>query len=228
ESGTVNEQDAEENFRFAYKPQPEQRREEPRPRPEGQRPAANVPEPKAPEIKVEPAAIAVSRPERDHESRVLDRRHAESHPHRRSTDRGEDERIRTAEKPRDKELHRPAKSQNPVWDSVAKLSQDRLESELKRTNSALESIGKSLQQSIISAKPESVKPMPKPDSQAKPAPSKPAASPKLPSNYDSNLPPKNVQSHLTMLDPREHPAVKEALKKVPKVNKLDPGNKVQF
>ncbi|MGE5297908.1 MAG: type IV secretory system conjugative DNA transfer family protein, partial [Acidobacteriaceae bacterium] len=40
ESGTVNEQDAEENFRFAYKPQPEQRREEPRPRPEGQRPAA--------------------------------------------------------------------------------------------------------------------------------------------------------------------------------------------
>jgi hypothetical protein len=43
-----------------------------------------------------------------------------------------------------------------------------------------------------------------------------------------NPPQGNLQSHLTMIDHREHPAVKEALKKVPKVEKLKPGDKVQF
>jgi hypothetical protein len=243
------------------------------PPPPAKPPVVNIP---SPQRKVEAIPEKRSEPKAEPKTERLQierrQRQTENHPHRRSTDK-KPERI---EKPK-------PKTENPVWDTVSKLSQDKLKNKVQKTTAALESLSKSLEQSLKNdfaaspsapkADPPAVKPIQpvKPEfeiskvmhtmPEAKPAqlsePVKPFRQPEpvevpktekywepidepIPhsideveldfgdeSDKDPNPPGSHVQSHLTMIEQREHPAVAEALKKVPKVN-LKPGDKVKF
>lgn len=88
-------------------------------------------------------------------------RQVEPNPGRRSTD-----------KPA-----RPAKHENPIWDTVSKMTSEKLQESVSRTNKALESLSKTLQESVVKTplanKPQPVK------TEAKPAAVPPSPAPKI-------------------------------------------------
>jgi hypothetical protein len=78
---------------------------------------------------------AVQDREEGREERRVERRvrQVEPHPARRSTD-----------KPA-----RPAKHQNPIWETVSKITTEKLRDRVSRTNQALEALSKTLQDSVV-------------------------------------------------------------------------------
>ncbi len=143
--------------------------------------------------------------------RELDRRTKQlpNHPNRRSSDRAY---LQDKPKP---------KAENPVWDTVNKLSQDKLKEQVQKTTNALESISKTLEQSL--------KPKAAIDKHWEPTP-EPIPTPQEEielEDQDPFPPGGNPQSHLTMIQHKEHPAVTEALKNA-KLSKIKPGDKIKL
>ncbi len=144
----------------------------------------------------------------------LERRHeqADNHPSRRSTDK----------------THTKPKNENPVWDTVTKISQDKLKEKAERTASALESLSLTLERALKPSKPQS-QPRPEPISEPIPqAVDEVEYTPEQIGSDTKEAPEGNPQSHLTMSSQSEHPAVAEAMKKVPKFSKMKPGDKIKF
>ncbi len=162
------------------------------------------------------------RPQQQPERRQLERRfkQSSSHPQRRSTDR-------QSERPK-------PKSNNPVWETVNKLSQDKLKESVEKTNSALESISKTLETSLKTElkKVEVNKPEPWPEPEQRIWEPTPEPMPTIPEEQEQDndpFPPGgNAQSHLTMIPHKDHPGIADALKKVPKLSKVKPGDKIKL
>lgn len=140
--------------------------------------------------------------DRRHEN---DRRHSERrthqyevHPSRREADR-----------------RQPAKNDNPIWDTVTKLSQEKLRESAEKTQSAIDSLEKTLEQSIKTTAPA------KPEPSTQVHPHAPAAKKDEPEQImEHGHPGPNVQSFLTDHD---NPVSSQQAPKVVK-----PGEKVKF
>jgi hypothetical protein len=253
ESGTVEEEGAQDGFRFQEQAKiegktgqpvaepvakPEQTSTSapaPKPTPRhDQGPAEHKPEPK----KDAPKVRAHDRPKREERKPKTE---TQNYSYRRM--------------PAAKPLDKPAKksSANPVWETVTKMDQDRLKDRAQRATKALESLSKTLENSlskegsyqpITEPIPEPMPPVsaPKPAAPPEPAKPKPAphvvperaeAVPAAPDEVemeapDPNPPHGNLQSHLTNIHQPEHPALKDAMKKVPKLTKVKPGDKIKL
>jgi hypothetical protein len=202
ESESVKEEGAEENFRF---------KDVPSPRPEDA--AAGKPSASDAHKKElgKDGAEKVSPSLKFQERR---KNQTWNHPSRRRTDRQMFRQERPAEKPKHK-------NENPIWNTVTELSKTRLETEVKKTSDALESISKKMEKSSSRAEAK----YPVSDELLKQADS---AQEIRAVPEEDMLPPKNLQSPLTNVEQLEHPAVKEAMKNIPKISKLKPGEKVSF
>jgi hypothetical protein len=219
ESESVGEEEAQETMRYndQFRPKEENRIQPPpqkiasqivppESKPAVQQPAPKVaaPEPKPVRKREEPRQ---ERPDRGHRRQIERRaKQSEVHPNRRQADKPQKQKV-----------------QNPVWDTVTKLSIDKLKERAEKTAAALESLGASLEKSLKLEGPQSAT---KKWEHQESIPSVPDEIEM--SEADLAPPTGNPQSHLTMLDHKDHPSVADALKKVPKTSKLKPGDKVTF
>lgn len=162
----------------------------PPPKPASTPPRAAAPVPSAPVRAAAPAPIPASRPYTPPSVNIPgsqvpsssnnppDRRRGDTRDHReeRREDRPAERRIRQVEphpgrRSTDKPS-RPAKHENPIWDTVSKIATEKLQERVSRTNKALESLSKTLQNSVTKTpltnkapKPEPVRPEPQKNEQ---------------------------------------------------------------
>ncbi|HYE22387.1 MAG TPA: type IV secretion system DNA-binding domain-containing protein [Verrucomicrobiae bacterium] len=228
ESSSVDEEGAEENFRFKDVPQAPQATQAPAlpketavaPPP----PVAKAPEPQPVVSKAEKSAakhdrrkddVKAERTEHKDKShrREIERRtrQTDSHPHRRASDKHQEKNVQKS------------KAENPVWDTVSKLSADKVKEKAEKTAAALESLGKTLEQALKTPiKDKNLKEIvleePGPGSSMK---------------REIKLPPVatpqgNPQSSLTTVKTDDEEVVEKALKQDPKLSKLKPGEKITF
>lgn len=242
ESGSMEEEYMQENMRFADKPVEKNDRPKPGAKEDREHPHVTTPvatkEPERAEQKpVQEPMRQVPQPQRHHELKRDDRpgfvqrfekyeqehgkepqekkredrrqNHQERHDERRVSER----RVHESDShPGRRESDRRQKNQNPIWDTVSRLSQEKLKESAEKTSAALNSIEKSLEHSI---KPSAVQPEPHTQLHPHaPAAKQPLSEPEPP---ETDNPGPNVQSFL--ID-HENP--------VGQTQVIKPGEKVKF
>lgn len=137
------------------------------------------------------------KPTREHRQ---EHRHEARHDHRRQEHRNEDRRdqderrIKNIEpNPGRRSGDKPKKHENPIWETVTKLTSEKVKESKEKTTQALESLSKSLQKSVSK---EFQKPAPAPKVKA-PEPHRHVA-------RETKPEPKSAHKHEPKLEPKKH------------------------
>jgi hypothetical protein len=270
ESDTVDEDGAQEGFRFKEQAKIETRTGMPAAEPVSKPEQTSVSAPIAPPVAA-PAPKPAPRQDRPREHKAEPKKESPKPAAEKPAPKREEHKPKSEPRnysyrrmPAAKTLEKESKKgpANPVWDTVTKMDQDRLKDRAQRATKALESLSKSLESSlgkeeefkpitepIPEPMPPAAEPKPAPKAVHKPQePAKPPAPKPQPKHEpptvsepvpvapdevemedpDPNPPHGNLQSHLTNVHQPEHPALKEAMKKVPKLTKVKPGDKIKL